>query len=151
MNTMTRQKTCAIPGCHRLPAAKGKCTHHLGLTATASTTTDQKGRPVPRVFELLDSLPSSQRQLKTLTGDFKLLADKLCDNPGMYIRVPHDLIADKFGFLTDAEKRKALCRLYNQVRTEAAWRHPDGKFDAAIRVGENYGIYVTFIPNGEHK
>ena len=149
MKTMPRQKTCIIPGCHRLPAAKGKCTHHLGLTTTP--TTDQKGRHVPRVFELLDSLPSSQRQLKTLTGDFKLLADKLCDNPGMYIRVPHDLIADKFGFLTDTEKRKALQRLYNQVRTGAAWRHPDGKFDAALRIGDNYGIYVTFIPNGGDK
>ena len=147
---MTRKKTCAIPGCHRLPAAKGKCTHHLGLT-TAYSITDQKGRHVPRVFELLDTLPSGQRQLKTLTGDFKLLADKLCDNPGMYIRVPHDLIADKFGFLTDTEKRKALQRLYNQVRTGAAWRHPDGKFDAALRIGDNYGIYVTFIPKGGGK
>ena len=147
MKTMTRKKTCAIPGCHRLPAARGKCTHHLGLT-TAYSITDQKGRHVPRVFELLDTLPSSQRQLKALTGDFKLLADKLCDNPGMYIRVPHDLIADKFGSLTDTEKRKALHRLYNQVRSGAAWRHPDGKFDAALRIGDNYGIYVTFIPKG---
>ena len=38
MKTMTRQKTCAIPGCHRLPAAKGKCTHHLGLITNGQIT-----------------------------------------------------------------------------------------------------------------
>lgn len=148
MKTMTRQKTCTIPGCHRLPAAKGKCTHHLGLITNGQITSRhlrmKEETMAPRQFEFFDESPRSVNRRQELTAELREFAEALQANAGRWAQLPPDLINPRWDSLTGEEKASEVARLTRAITKGAAWRMPGGHFRASRVNGSVWATWVEY-------